>query len=127
VSGLESIVSQLDPKDFRIKRSVNTSNALSQFAIKEEAAGKIRVFALIDSISQSVLRPLHDYLFSILRALPNDGTFNQEDSVRRSIEKSKSYNCAYSFDLSSATDRLPRSLTGAILEGLVEIEGFSLS
>lgn len=126
-SGLESLVSQLDFKNLKFKKSINYSNGLSQFAIKEEAAGKIRVFALIDSISQSLLRPLHDYLFAVLKVIPNDGTFDQDLSVQRSIEKAKSYGGAYSFDLSSATDRLPRSLTGSILESLVGLEGFSNS
>jgi len=127
IYGLESITSQLEFKNLKFKKSINRSNGLSQFAIKEEAAGKIRVFALIDSISQSVLRPLHDYLFDLLRHFPNDGTFNQDLSVKRSIEKSKLYSCAYSFDLSAATDRLPRSLTGAILEGLVGLDNFSIA
>lgn len=122
---MESLLARTNPQSLNFKKSCNPDNGLSQFAIKEEAAGKVRVFALIDSISQSVLRPLHDYLFAILKVIPNDGTFNQEDSVKRSIEKARLYNCAYSFDLSSATDRLPRALTGSILEGLVKLEGFS--
>jgi len=125
VNGLDSLVSQLSYDNLVFKKSANRSNALSQFAIKEEAAGKIRVFALVDSISQSVLRPLHDHLFEILRLIPNDGTFDQEASVERSKVKAKTYTCAFSFDLSSATDRLPRSLTGSILEGLTGLDGFS--
>jgi len=125
ISGLQSIVDQLNYSDLNFKKSAWKENSLSQFAIKEEAAGKVRVFALIDSISQSVLRPLHDYLFSVLKVIPNDGTFDQDKSVERSKEKAKLYNCAYSFDLSSATDRLPRSLTGSILEGMLKLEGFS--
>lgn len=94
-----------------------------QFALKEEAAGKIRLFALLDSFTQSILRPIHDQLFSILRNIPNDGTFNQEASIRRSMEKAKAAGCAFSFDLTAATDRLPATLTGAILEGIFKIEG----
>lgn len=88
---------------------------LSQFALKEEAAGKIRLFALLDSISQMVLAPLHDMLFDILRALPNDGTFNQEESIQRSMAKAKKAGCAFSFDLTAATDRLPAILTANII------------
>jgi len=105
------------------KRSVS-GTGLSQFAIKEEAAGKMRVFALVDSITQSLLRPLHDLLFEYLRNIPNDGTFDQEASVVRSAEKFQKYGIAYSFDLSAATDRLPAKLTGAILESIVKIDGF---
>lgn len=91
---------------------------LSQFAIKEEAAGKARLFALIDSITQSILAPLHDYLFKVLEAIPNDGTFNQDESVIRSMAKAQSTGQAFSFDLTAATDRLPAALTAAILESL---------
>jgi hypothetical protein len=80
---------------------------LSQFATKEEAAGKIRLFALMDAVSQSTLSPLHEALFALLRKIPNDGTFDQEASIKRSQDKAIKANCAYSFDLSSATDRLP--------------------
>jgi len=38
--------------------------------------------------------------------------------------KAKKYGCAYSFDLSAATDRLPASLTAAILERVTGVKGF---
>lgn len=94
------------------------SSGLAQLSLKKEAAGKIRVFALVDSITQTVLLPLHKALFEILSKIPNDGTFDQELSARRCVEKSKLYNCAFSFDLSAATDRLPVDLTGAILSNI---------
>nr|WAY16626.1 putative RNA-dependent RNA polymerase [Binucleate Rhizoctonia mitovirus 13] len=97
---------------------------VSQFAIKEEAAGKIRLFALMDSITQSVMSPLHDYMFSILRKIPNDGTFDQEASIARSQEKSVKAGMAFSYDLAAATDRLPVVLTAHILTNLVGIAGF---
>jgi hypothetical protein len=82
-------------------------DGLSQFATKEEAAGKIRLFALMDAVSQSTLSPLHEALFALLRKIPNDGTFDQEASIKRSQAKAIKAKCAYSFDLSAATDRLP--------------------
>jgi hypothetical protein len=88
---------------------------LSQFAIKVEAAGKYRLFALLDSISQMVLAPLHDMLFDLLKALPNDGTFDQEESIKRSQQKAIKAGCAYSFDLTAATDRLPAGLTAIVI------------
>nr|WGZ76274.1 putative RNA-dependent RNA polymerase [Rhizoctonia solani mitovirus IF] len=95
---------------------------LSQFAIKDEAAGKARLFALIDSITQSILAPLHDFLFSVLRSIPNDGTFDQEASVRRGQEKALASGQAFSFDLTAATDRLPAALTAQILETMTGCE-----
>jgi hypothetical protein len=53
-------------------------------------------------------------LFSFLKALPNDATFNQSASVLRCFEKVK---CGKSFgyDLSAATDRLPISIQVKVL------------
>lgn len=100
----------------RVKDSVVTP--FGQFAVKEEAAGKLRVFALGDSISQSILSPLHSALFSLLKVLPNDGTFDQDASVKRCQDKATSSGKAFSFDLSAATDRLPGKLSAKILGDL---------
>jgi hypothetical protein len=50
---------------------------LSKLGFKEEAAGKMRVFAMVDTITQWVLGPLHDKIFHILSRIPQDGTFDQ--------------------------------------------------
>jgi hypothetical protein len=92
----------------------------AQFAIKEEAAGKIRVFALLDSLSQTFLRPLHDKLFDVLRQIPNDGTFDQDASVIRCQEKAIDHGCAFSFDLTAATDRIPATLSAKVIEALFQ-------
>jgi hypothetical protein len=92
-----------------------------QFATKHEAAGKIRVFALVDSVTQSVMKPLHLAVFELLRELPNDGTFDQDAAVSRCSEKAIRYNQAYSFDLSAATDRLPVKLTASIFESIFRL------
>lgn len=102
---------------------LNTSHSVSRaealrtgkLAFKLEPAGKVRVFAIIDIWTQSLLAPLHKDLFSMLRGLPNDGTFDQDASFERCISKAKLYNCAYAFDLSSATDRLPVSLQAGVI------------
>lgn len=39
--------------------------------------GKTRVIAVLDYFSQSCLRPIHLWLFRILRKIPQDYTFNQ--------------------------------------------------
>jgi hypothetical protein len=106
-----------------LTQKCSSVSAFGQFALKEEAAGKLRVFALADVITQSVLKPLHDSMFSLLRIIPNDGTFDQTASVLRSRDKALKSNCAYSFDLSAATDRLPSSLSAVIISRLYNIEG----
>lgn len=83
-------------------------NHLGKLAFKQEP-GKIRVFALVDCITQWLLQPLHLYLFSILAKIKQDATFNQERGISI-ISKHislKTDKTVYSFDLSAATDRLP--------------------
>jgi hypothetical protein len=98
-----------------LKTKKSMTGEYGQFSLKEEAAGKLRVFAIVDSISQNLLAPLHNFMFSVLRSIPNDGTFDQEKSIKRSQDKAVLSGRAYSFDLSAATDRLPVSLSGKIL------------
>lgn len=61
--------------------------SFGKLSTKHEPAGKIRVFAMVDVWTQSILKPLHDTLFSFLKNLPNDGTFDQQASVKRCVEK----------------------------------------
>jgi hypothetical protein len=61
---------------------------VGQLSFKEEAAGKLRIFAMVDIWTQSIFKPLHDFLFSVLKALPNDGTFDQNESFKRAQIKS---------------------------------------
>lgn len=97
--------------------SVTTLNdlRLGKLSFKTEAAGKLRTFAMVDIWTQSLLAPLHKDLFKFLRTLPNDGTFDQDASFARCIEKAKVSNCAFAFDLSSATDRLPVIIQAEII------------
>jgi hypothetical protein len=119
------IIESLPEGSLSFKKSM--VSPFGQFAIKREAAGKIRVFALVDSITQSVMKPVHLGLFKILRSLPNDGTFDQDTSVTRCSIKAMQYGQAFSFDLSAATDRLPVRLTASIIESIFKIEGLGLA
>jgi len=124
LSSMDSIIESMKLEGLKLPSKISMhGTGLSQFAAKQEAAGKVRIFALLDTISQSLLRPLHDFLFGILRELPNDGTFDQDAAVLRSEEKLRRYGVAYSLDLSAATDRLPARLTAAILEKITGVKG----
>lgn len=89
---------------------------LGKLSEKLEAAGKVRVFAITDIWTQSVLRPLHDYIFGILRKLPMDGTFDQLAPLKSLT--SRGLKEFYSYDLSAATDRLPVDCQAQILSRL---------
>jgi len=70
---------------------------------------------MVDIVTQSLMKPIHDFLFSVLRKLPNDATFDQNASFLRAVEKSKSSGHCFGYDLSAATDRLPIDIQVAIL------------
>nr|QXN75371.1 MAG: RNA-dependent RNA polymerase [Grapevine-associated mitovirus 18] len=89
--------------------------SLGKLGLKEEAAGKVRVFAMVDAFTQWALKPLHDAIMELLRSLPGDGTFDQTKPVL-DLLKDKSVKGLWSFDLSSATDRLPIILQKVVLQ-----------
>lgn len=88
---------------------------IGKLSLKEEAAGKIRVFAMVDPYTQWVLRPLHRFLFNSLRPIKMDGTFNQLEPLKR-VPFGKVP--IYSYDLSAATDRLPIQVQIKIIASL---------
>lgn len=86
---------------------------IGKLGFKAEAAGKIRVFAMVDSLTQMLLGPLHDALFNMLRKIPQDGTFDQIKPAEALLQRGlRSF---WSYDLSAATDRFPVSLQQAVL------------
>jgi hypothetical protein len=100
-------------------RNVVGEAQLGTLSIKEEP-GKLRVFAMVDSVTQWVLYPLHKALFAVLRVIPQDGTFNQLKPVKRLIGEMKEKGLVnlWSYDLSAATDRIPVVLQELTLVGL---------
>lgn len=87
--------------------------AVGRLGLKQEAAGKVRVFAMVDCWTQWLLKPLHLAIFHLLDRLPSDGTHNQLAPILRLIENG--HNRFWSFDLSAATDRLPVTLQAYLL------------
>lgn len=78
--------------------------------------GKTRVIAILDYWSQTALRPVHQFLFQVLRLIPQDMTFNQGSFLDH--VKSWGEGCTlYSIDLTAATDRFPVRLIQMVLEG----------
>lgn len=75
---------------------------------------KVRVIAIGDYFSQSVLRPLHKQLFGVLRRIKQDCTFDQGKLLRELADNGGPY---WSMDLSNATDRFPIDLISSVLKG----------
>jgi len=94
------------------------NDPIGRLAFKEEAAGKLRVFAMVDVITQSLFKPLHEKLFDLFRQLPNDGTHNQERAFEYAQTLANKYQASFGFDLSAATDRLPAVCQAKLLNGI---------
>jgi hypothetical protein len=90
------------------------SSFIGKLAFLEEPAGKVRVIAMLDVISQWLLRPIHNAVYGILRLIPQDGTFDQLRPLK-TLLASNEVRSTYSFDLSAATDRLPVSIQEDVL------------
>jgi hypothetical protein len=119
LEGPDSPFQKLCQEEFQTTDISSIGKVLGKLHVKEEAAGKARVFAITDAITQSVLRPLHQFLFSLLRTNPCDGTFNQGAPLERLLalkrEGALDGHRFHSYDLSAATDRLPINLQRDIL------------
>lgn len=105
----------------RCAESATSLVSFGSLAPKLEPAGKIRVFAMLDYLSQILLRPLHDELFNCLRKIPQDGLYDQHRPLRALSEKVHQGKIKYakSIDLSAATDRFPILVQMDLLETLV--------
>lgn len=90
-------------------------NVCGRLALLPEAAGKVRVVALVDCWTQWALYPLHKWIFGILEEIPQDGTFDQLRPVERLLKRVNSRQIIYSYDLSSATDRIPIKIQEILL------------
>lgn len=91
---------------------------LGKLGLKDEP-GKVRVFAMVDWWTQVLLRPLHLYIFSILRKIRQDATFDQGRGVRYANRLSQLGLKSYCYDLSAATDRLPVLLQAMLVNNIV--------
>lgn len=71
---------------FKESGGMSASDMLGKLSIKEEP-GKVRVFAMVDYITQVIMSPLHNFFFKMLKSIPQDGTFDQGAPVERLIRR----------------------------------------
>lgn len=95
------------------------SNVCGRLALLPEAAGKVRVVALMDIWTQWALLPLHKWLFDILREIPQDGTFDQLAPVKELLTRVPKDTVIHSYDLSAATDRIPLAIQVKLLGAML--------
>lgn len=78
-----------------------------------DSEGKTRLIAVGDYWSQTCLKPLHGYLNSVLKSIPQDQTFNQGEGLKElPFSSDRTY---YSFDLTAFTDKLPIKILVGLL------------
>jgi len=95
------------------KPKASRKGRLRSIGIVKDTEGKSRVIAMADYWTQTALKPLHEKLLNSLRDIKSDVTFGQ--NIGPFGRSSQTY---YSFDLTAATDRLPRFIYEDILEHL---------
>lgn len=92
--------------------------ALGRIGSKDEACGKVRLFAISDYWTQAVCKPWHDHLMKVFKSWPTDGTWDQGRAADRVRQWTKTGRMLYCYDLSAATDRFPASFTVLVLGSL---------
>lgn len=98
----------------------------SRLAFLPDKSGKTRVVALFDNFSQTVLKPIHNHLFRILRKLSKvDGTFDQDFQRERVASVTRSPTVCYSLDMKSCTDRFPATFQTFVLWKLCKLPWYA--
>jgi hypothetical protein len=100
-------------RDYLDRARGETQCSFRRLTTIRDKEGKTREVAILDYYSQAALRPLHNYLFDILKRIPQDSTFNQGRDI--GILKPTKGSQFHSIDLSNATDRFPIVLQFDIL------------
>lgn len=100
---------------------IKPKGLLSKLSIVKDKEAKCRIIAIIDYWSQSSLRPLSLAIFSLLKKIKNDCTYDQS-KFRACLPKHGPY---YSYDLTAATDRFPVEFQRIVVAELVQNEEYA--
>jgi hypothetical protein len=93
--------------------SVGESRLFRKLSLISDKEGKTREVAIADYWTQTCLRPLHDYQYSILRNMKADCTHDQTKLFKKlKADRGHAY---HSIDLTTATDRFPIDIQKEII------------
>jgi hypothetical protein len=87
-----------------------------KIGFKCEKSGKLRLIAMPDYYTQYAMQPIGDWLFSVLKALPTDYTYNQYGAISKIVQWQSENRTVFSFDQSSCTDLFPIDMQCLLLE-----------
>jgi len=99
-------------------KDLKCSGLTAKLSFLQEAAGKTRVIAISDFWTQQALYPLHRELYRFLATLETDGTNSHNRVAVLTREATKRGAPCHSFDLQTATDRIPRILEGDLIAAI---------
>jgi len=85
----------------------------------QEKGAKLRSVANPFRLLQCAVRPLGDYLYSLLKELPWDCTYNQADGALFAQSALRERKTIYAYDLSNATDKLPLDIQTNLIRSLL--------
>jgi len=89
-----------------------------RIGVIQEPGYKARVVANPYRVHQAAMLPLKEYLFDLLRQLPNDYVYNQEAGLLHVQGMLKQGYTCWSIDLSNASDHLPLQYQKVLLSKL---------
>jgi hypothetical protein len=92
----------------------------------DEPAGKVWVVSICGYWTQVALKPVHEFLFTLLRSLASDdATFDQDGVVQGHFQRDlKSH---WSFDLKAAPDSIPLALYKTVLTPILKTSNEDLT
>jgi len=110
----------LSPLDFLLPLAKRSGGpCIGKLCLLPEPAGKVRTIAIVDYWTQRLMSPVHSWMMAVLKLLPTDGTFNQEEALISFSRRTQlTGDPIYSIDLKSATDLIPLELYKVLMEGI---------
>lgn len=118
-SALSGITPEFIRKFFGERKGKPYQVVTGKLELLPEPAGKVRTIAIVDYWTQRLMSPVHEWMMEVLKLLPTDGTFCQEEATRSFARfVSLSDRRLYSIDLKSATDLIPIALYRHVLSGI---------
>lgn len=112
------------PEEDEYTHKEGIHSKLTQFS---EKAGKTRTIAVVDYYSQRALRPLHDSLMRILKSIPSDGTYCQDNVGSFAQVKTSEKSFVETSDMTAFTDLFPAVIQRELLFHLEEDENLAKS
>lgn len=98
---------------------IGIKTPIRRISVFPDSEGKTRIIAIGDYWSQTVLRPIHDVIYSVLQDIPADQTFCQAEGISALLSMDTKHFC---FDLTAFTDRFPMTIVKGLLSVLVGAE-----